>query len=92
MLQIDNAGWHGPQNLAVPDGIRLIYQPPYTPELQPAEHLWSLVDEPLANNHFDTIDDLDAVVSQRCRYLHHDRSLIAQHAGFHWWPKSVTPN
>jgi hypothetical protein len=27
VLQLDNAGWHGPQNLAVPDGIRLVFQP-----------------------------------------------------------------
>nr|USU30610.1 transposase [Methylobacterium sp. OTU13CASTA1] len=31
-------------------GLRLIYLPPYAPELQPAEHLWRLVDEPIAND------------------------------------------
>jgi transposase len=92
VLQLDNAGWHTPENLDVPDGIRLVYQPAYTPELQPAEHLWSLVDEPLANKHFDTIDDLDAVVAMRCCDLHRDRNLIAQHANFHWWPKSINPS
>ena len=92
VLQLDNAGWHTPENLPVPDGIRLVYQPAYTPELQPAEHLWPLVDEPLANKHFETIDDLDAVVALRCRDLNFDRSLIAQHTGFHWWPKSAAPN
>jgi hypothetical protein len=40
-------GWHGPANLKIPDGIRLIYLPPYSPELQPAETLWALVDEPM---------------------------------------------
>ena len=49
VLQLDNAGWHGPENLAVPDGIRLVFQPAHSPELQPAEHLWRFVDEPLAN-------------------------------------------
>jgi hypothetical protein len=48
VLQLDNAGWHGPENLAVPDGIRLVFQPAHSPELQPAEHLWRFVDEPLA--------------------------------------------
>lgn len=83
VLQLDNAGWHTPETLPVPDGIRLVYQPAYSPELQPAEHLWPLVDEPLANKHFDTIDDLDADVALRCRDLNFDRSLIAQHTGFH---------
>jgi len=92
VLQLDQAGWHGPQNLPVPEGIRPVYQPARTPELQPAEHLWSLVDQPLANKYFDTIDDLDAVVAQRCCNLRQERSLIASHTKFHWWPQSINPN
>jgi hypothetical protein len=38
LLVLDNAGWHA--NLKIPDGIRLVYLPPYGPELQPAETLW----------------------------------------------------
>ena len=49
VLVLDNAGWHGPEGLAVPDGIGLVFLPPYSPELQPAEHLWPLVDEPVAS-------------------------------------------
>jgi hypothetical protein len=37
VLQLDNAGWHGPENLLVPDGIRLVFQPAHSPELQPAD-------------------------------------------------------
>jgi len=59
LLVLDNAGWHGPANLKIPDGIRLIYLPPYTPELQPAETLWALVDEPIVNQHIATIAELD---------------------------------
>jgi hypothetical protein len=35
-------------------------------ELKPAEHLWQFVDEPLANKCFDTIEDLDKAVGERC--------------------------
>jgi hypothetical protein len=63
VLQLDSAGWHAPKNLAVPDGIRLVLQPTYSPELQPAEHLWAFVDEPLANRCFDTIESLDAAIA-----------------------------
>jgi len=34
VLQLDNAGWHRPENLAVPDGIRLVFQPAHSPELR----------------------------------------------------------
>ena len=92
VLQLDNAGWHAPQNLAFPDGISPVYQPPYSAELQPAEHLWPFVDEPLVNKHFTTIGDLDAVVAQRCCALIESQTAIASATDFHWWPKSVHPN
>ena len=88
VLQLDNAGWHGPQNLAVPDGVRLVFQPPYSPELQPAEHLWAFVDEPLANGYFKTLDELDAAIADRCRALIEQRDLIRNSTLFHWWPKT----
>ena len=49
---LDGAGYHTTP-LTVPEGIRLIYLPPYTPELQPAETLWVHVDEPIVNKHFE---------------------------------------
>jgi hypothetical protein len=91
VLVLDGAGWHT-EPLAVPEGIRLVFLPPYTPELQPAETLWTHVDEPLANEHFDTLADLDTVVAERCVTLGKDRDLLRGQAGFHWWPKRVRAN
>ena len=71
VLQLDNAGRHGPQNLAVPNRASgSIFQPAHSPELQPAEHLWAFVDEPLVNRYFETIEDLDKAVGERCLGLH----------------------
>jgi transposase len=92
VLVLDNAGWHTEPGLAVPDGIRLVFLPPYSPELQPAERLWPLVDEPVVNRHFATLADLDAVLARRCRRLRQDHALIAAHTNFHWWPKPITRN
>jgi transposase len=92
ILVIDNAGWHGPENLPVPDGIRLIFLPSYSPELQPAERLWPLVDEPLVNRYFETIDELDVALAQRCCALLNAQETIAGLTNFHWWPKSTVPN
>jgi transposase len=90
VLALDNAGWHGPKGLAVPDGVTLVFLPPYSPELQPAERLWPLVDEPVANRHLATLAELDAVVAERCRRL--DAATIQPHTSFHWWPNSVQPS
>jgi hypothetical protein len=86
VLQLDNAGWHGPENLAVPDGIRLVFQPAHSPELQPAEHLWPFVDEPLANRCFATIESLDHALAERCLALTNQFDTIRKSTLFHWWP------
>jgi DDE superfamily endonuclease len=92
VLVLDNAGWHGESNLKVPDGIRLLFLPPYTPELQPAEHLWEVVDEPIINQHIADIDTLGAIIAERCVQLANDHQTIKGRAGFHWWPKITKTN
>ncbi len=89
ILVLDGAGYHT-LPLAVPEGLRLVYLPAYTPELQPAETLWVHVDEPIVNKHFGAIAEIDAVVAERCLALANDRDLIRGQAGFHWWPKRAT--
>ena len=91
ILVLDNAGWHSASNLTVPDGIRLVYLPPYTPELQPAETLWVHVDEPIVNRYFETLEQLDTVVARQCVALQADRERIRGQTGFHWWPDRIKP-
>jgi hypothetical protein len=91
LLILDNAGWHTEPGLVVPEGVRLIHLPPYSPELQPAECLWTLVDEPVVNQHFDTIDDLQSVVENRCVFLANNRAATKGATGFYWWPKRAEP-
>jgi transposase len=91
VLVLDNAGWHTEPGLAVPDGIRLVYLPRYSPELQPAECLWPLLDEPLVNRHFATLDEVDRVVARRCLDLDADPASVKARTHFHWWPKPCQP-
>jgi transposase len=90
LLVLDNAGWH--VNLKLPDGIRLVYLPPYSPELQPAETLWALVDEPIVNKHIATIKDLEEKIATQCIALAEQPEHIQSRTGFHWWPNPVAPN
>jgi transposase len=92
LLVLDNAGWHSVAGLKIPDGIRLVCLPPYSPELQPAETLWALVDEPIVNRHIATIEELDARIAQQCVVLAEQPEQIKTRTGFHWWPKPIAPN
>src|SRR3982751_1555207 len=90
VLGLDSAGWHTEPNLVVPEGLRLASLPPYSPELQPAEHLWPVLGEPLANRYFETLADLEHTVADRCRVLDGDQLSLG--TNFHWWPKPATPS
>lgn len=57
-LVFDRAGWKPTRvPLRVPDHVHLIFLPPYSPELQPAEHLWPLTNACLINRHFASIEE-----------------------------------
>jgi transposase len=86
VVLIDQAGWHVSPHLPVPDGIDLVWLPPYSPELQPAERLWSLVDEPVVNRVFTDLDALETALVDRCRTLEADPERLHAHTCFHWWP------
>ena len=62
LIVLDQAGWHSKNEL--PAGIELEFLPSYSPELQPAERLWELTDDPLVNKCFKNLDDLEAVLKK----------------------------
>lgn len=88
LLALDQAGWHTSDCLNLPEGIDLIYLPSHSPELQPAERLWPLTNEPIANESFENLDQLEEVLFHRCRSLLEERDLIRGLTCFHWWPKN----
>jgi transposase len=89
ILVLDGAGWHVGAGLAVPEGLRLEFLPPYSPELQPAEHLWPLTNEAVANRHFAGLGDLDAALAERCLALCDQPEVVKAHTRFHWWPEAA---
>jgi transposase len=87
VLPLDQAKWHMSKQLELPEGIHLMPLPPYSPELQPAERLWPLVNEPLANQAFETIDEVEGLVEQHCFRLLKQQQLIRGLTFYHWWPQ-----
>ena len=52
--------------------------------LQPAERLWSLIGEPLVNEHFETIEDIEEVLVARCQVLEKMTSEVKKLTNYHW--------
>ena len=86
VLVLDGAGAHRNRSIRWPEGLVARWLPAYSPELQPAERLWPLVDAPLANRAFDSIDQLDATLSEQCVRLTEQPERIRSLTLFHWWP------
>ena len=89
LLVLDRAGWHVSPQVQVPAGIHLHCLPPYSPELPPAERLWPLTNEALANRHFRDADELQTVQAHRCLPLQARPEIIEAHTRFHRWPHTV---
>lgn len=89
VLLLDRAGWHCSGALVIPDGLQLVFQPAKSPELQPAERLWPLTNEPLANRSFASIEALEDVLVERCRALSRQPDRIAALTLYHWWPRQM---
>lgn len=89
LLMMDNAAWHTSSKLEIPQNISPLYQPPYSPELQPAEHLWQFSDNVLVNQCFDSLDTLEARLTTHCKFLMTQTEYIQRiqkATCFHWWP------
>ena len=63
----------------------------HSPELQPAEHLWEFVDEPLAKEIFDRLAELEAALAERCVALTEQPERILDLTLYHWWAGSIRP-
>ncbi|MGO8951164.1 MAG: transposase [Ktedonobacterales bacterium] len=73
----------------MPEHIHLLFLPPYSPELQPAEHLWPLTNTALVNRHFASIEELEDTQAARCVALQARRDLIRSTTLFSWWPQRI---
>lgn len=87
LLVLDRAGWHVSARLTVPEGVELIFLPPYSPELQPAERLWALTNEALANSLFTDLADLEQAQAERCLVLQAHPEALRSRVNYHWWPQ-----
>lgn len=69
ILAVDQAAFHTSEKVRVPEGVHLLFLPPKSPELQPAERLWPLTNEAIANRSFTNLDELEAATAHCCRVL-----------------------
>jgi hypothetical protein len=89
LLVLDQAGWHTSGEIEVPEGIHLEFLPTGSPELQPAERLWPLSNEAIANRLFEEISEVEDALVERCVELLDQPRTIRDLTNYHWWPQAA---
>lgn len=58
IIVLDNGAFHKAKRLLIPPNIILLFLPPYSPELNPAEKVWDMIKDELVIKSFETLDKL----------------------------------
>ena len=58
-MVLDNGAFHKAAKLNIPNNIILVFLPPYSPELNPAEKVWGKLKLDFTNRLFKTLDELE---------------------------------
>jgi hypothetical protein len=66
VIQLDNGRFHHSSSLRIPDNILRIFQPPYTPELNHIERIWSHLKQELS---WEISENLDDIKEKVCAFI-----------------------
>jgi len=84
-MVLDGAEWHKRLSFALPENLKLHFLPPYSPELNPVEHLWDeLREKHFHNRVFDSIDALEDHLVDALRAMENDTERVATSTRWPW--------
>ena len=69
VMVLDNGAFHKAKSLVIPENIILIFLPPYSPELNPAEKIWAKFKRDFSNRLFENINLLENYVCDLAKNL-----------------------
>ena len=69
VVVLDNGSFHKSNKLIIPENIILIFLPPYSPELNPAEQIWEQIKQEFVCKSFETINELGKYLAKQVRNL-----------------------
>jgi hypothetical protein len=90
VMALDGAGWHRSAALELPENMRLLPLPPYSPELNPVENLWDELREKFFGNVvFDGMDALEGRLVQGLRHLERHPEAVGSIVAWSWIIKAI---
>jgi len=67
LLALDGASWHKAKGLQIPENIELVFLPPYTPEMNPIEQIWTEIRKRGFRN--EIFASLEKVIDRLCQTI-----------------------
>ncbi len=64
-MVLDNGRFHKAKKLVIPENIALIFLPPYSPELNPAEKIWAKYKRAFTNKFYNKLEDVENFICQK---------------------------
>jgi len=81
----DGAGWHRSELLIIPNNMRLVKLPAYSPELNPVEHIWDdLREKSFHNRVFKSIEVLEQHLSSALLEMELDNKRVHSIVAWPW--------
>jgi transposase len=69
LIVLDNGAFHKALKLIIPTNIILIFLPPYSPELNPAEKIWAKFKRTFSNKLHKTLEELSEFIKNEAKTL-----------------------
>lgn len=69
LVVLDNGAFHKAKSLKIPNNIILVFLPPYSPELNPAEKMWWNFKRSFSNRLFKNLNEIEEFVKHETQNL-----------------------
>lgn len=63
-MVLDNGRFHKAKKLIIPKNIVLVFLPPYSPELNPAEKIWAKYKRAFSNKSYKKLEEVEDFIAE----------------------------
>ena len=82
---LDSSGSHRSDHFPWPEGMKPLYLPPYSPELNPVEQVFRHLRKRLSNTVFTDLDALQTVLMEELQKFWANPTILLHLTNYPWW-------
>ena len=69
VIVLDNGTFHKAKRLVIPSNMILVFLPPFSPELNPAEKMWAKFKRAFTNKLYKTLNQVSSFIKEQVQSL-----------------------